>query len=150
MKWETVTSTIGHSAFALWNNGRKLATLVFNPASNAARIEYDDEKRVFLLRNEGFLRNKTVLCNEYGVRIAHSGSENNERFIMLNDQRYFYDLTNEQESSLTIYKESRDQPLAVCTLDMSTGGGWGKTSLFADNTHYSLLMALCLYLFGTR
>lgn len=48
MKWETVTSTIGHSAFALWNNGKKLMTLVFNPASNAARVESGAEKEYSL------------------------------------------------------------------------------------------------------
>ena len=62
MKWETVTSTIGQSVYTLWNNGRQLVTLVFNSSSNAARIEYEDEKRVFLIRDEGFRKNKTVLA----------------------------------------------------------------------------------------
>ena len=54
MKWESVRSTIGYSAYALWNNGRKLVTLVFNSSSKAARIDYGGEKRVFLIRKEGF------------------------------------------------------------------------------------------------
>lgn len=152
MKWETVTSTIGHTAFALWNNGRKLVTLAFNPASNAARIEYGDEKRVYLIRKEGFLKNKLVLCNEYGIRIGHAGSENNAKFIMLDNQRYFYDLNNDQEPALTIYKESRDKPLATCTLDIAEMNrwDWGKKSSFTDKAYYTLLMALCFYLFNSR
>lgn len=149
MKWETVTSTIGHSAYALWNNGRKLVTLVFNPASNAARVEYDDEKRVFLVRKEGFLRNKTVLCNEYGIRLAHAGSENNTRFVEFNNERYFYDIDNQSEPALTIYRESKDQPLAVCTLGIDSMQQTEKR-LFSDNASYTLLMALCFYLFSTR
>lgn len=58
MKWETVTSTIGQSVYTLWNNGRQLVTLVFNSSSNAARIEYEDEKRVFLIRDEGFRKTR--------------------------------------------------------------------------------------------
>ena len=90
MKWETVTSSIGQTVYTLWNNGRKLSTLVFNSSSNAARIEYANERRVFLIRDEGFLKNKTVLRNEYGIRIGHTGSEHNEKYIELNDERYFY------------------------------------------------------------
>ena len=35
MNWETVTSGIGHTVYALWNNGRKLLTLAFSSTSNA-------------------------------------------------------------------------------------------------------------------
>ncbi|MEO5564747.1 MAG: hypothetical protein ABIR18_14975 [Chitinophagaceae bacterium] len=150
MKWEAVTSTIGHSVYTLCNNGRKLLTLVFNPSSKAARIEYGDEKRVFLIRKEGFLKNKTVLRNEYGVRLGHTGTENNEDFIVLNDERYFYSVDKDKHSALTIYKESKDQPLAVCEvsvdekdmlIDLS-----GQTKL-KDDAKYSLLLTLCWYLF---
>ena len=97
MKWETVSSTIGQSVFTLWNNGKKLSTLVFNSSSNAARIESENEKRVYLIRDEGFRKNKTVLRTEYGIRIGHAGTEHNENFLMLNDERYFYSLDNEHE-----------------------------------------------------
>jgi hypothetical protein len=149
MKWETVSSTIGQSVYTLWNNGRKLVTLVFNSSSNAARIEYEDEKRVFLIRDEGFLKNKTVLRSEYGIRIGHAGSENNENFIVLNDERYFYSVNDKQEPAVTIYKESIDHPLAVCQLniqdDLLTKTG-AKRPL-QEKALYSLLIGLCWYLF---
>lgn len=151
MKWETVTSTIGYSVYALWNNGRKLVTLVFNPSVNAARIEYDDEKRVFLIRKEGFLRNKTVLRNEYGIRIGHAGSENNEDFIVLDNERFFYSLENEKAPAVTIYKQSKDQPLAVCRLDVDEYNSLlkltGNHKARREDTRYGLLMTLCWYLF---
>ena len=68
MKWETVSSTIGQSVYALWNNGKKLITLVFHSSSNAARIEYADEKRVFLIRDEGFQKKQDRITD----RIRHS------------------------------------------------------------------------------
>jgi len=152
MKWETVTSTLGYSVYALWNNGRKLVTLVFNFSSNAARVEYADEKRVFLVRKEGFLKNKTVLRNEYGLRVGYAGSENNEDYIVLNDERFFYAVdNNDREPSVTIYKESKSNPLAVCSLDVEGRNHsldtFGKSRLFSDDAHYSLLMTLCWYLF---
>ncbi len=150
MKWENVTSTIGHKAYALWNNGRKLVTLVFNPSSNAARIEYNDEKRVFLIRDEGFLKNKTVVRNEYGVRIGHSGSENNAHFIVVNDERFFYSVDDNNETAVTVYKDSKDKPLAVFGLDIDktdVSVKTGKNRSIKDKAHYSLLMAICWYLF---
>ena len=149
MKWETVSSTIGQSVYALWNNGRKLVTLVFNSSSNAARIEYEDVKRVFLIRDEGFLKNKTVLRSEYGIRIGHAGSENNENFIVLNDERYFYSVSDKQEPAVTIYKESIDHPLAVCRLNIQDDLliKTGVKRPLQEKALYSLLIGLCWYLF---
>jgi hypothetical protein len=152
MKWEAVASTIGYSVYALWNNGKKLLTLVFNPSSSAARIEFGDEKRVFLIRKEGFLKNKTVLRNEYGMHIGHTGSENNEDFIVLDNERYFYSLNNNsKDSALTIYKqEDKKHPIAVCELaveekDMLIDLA-GRTKI-KDDAKYSLLLTLCWYLY---
>ena len=151
MKWEAVTSTIGYSVYALWNNGLKLVTLVFNPASKAARIEYGDEKRVFLIRKEGFLKNKTVLRNEYGMHIGHTGSDNNEDFIVLENERYFYSLNDTQKDpALTIYKDTKTNPIAVCEIavdekDMLIDLA-GRTKL-KDDAKNNLLLTLCWYLF---
>ena len=150
MKWETVSSTIGHSVYALWNNGKKLSTLVFHSSSNAARIDYANEKRVYLIRDEGFRKNRTVLRNEYGIRIGHAGTENNENFIVLNDERYFYSLENNREPAVTIYKESKDRPLAVCRLDVKNTdllSRAGARRMLPEKTLFSLLLGLCLHLF---
>jgi hypothetical protein len=151
MKWEPVTSTIGYSVYALWSNGRKLVTLIFNPSVKAARIEYADEKRVFLIRREGFLKNKTVLRNEYGILIGHTGSENNEAFIVMDNERFFYSLENEKEPAVTIYKTSKDQPLAVCELGVEEKESLlkfaGTNKALKEDTRNSLLMTLCWYLF---
>ena len=150
MKWETVTSSIGQTVYTLWNNGRKLSTLVFNSSSNAARIEYRDEKRVFLIRDEGFRKNKTVLRTEYGIRIGHTGSENNENFIVLNDERYFYSVDDKKEPAVTIYKESIDRPLAVCGLNIQDDlfSKAGVKRALHQKTLYSLLIGICWYLFN--
>ena len=150
MKWETVTSSIGQTVYTLWNNGRKLSTLVFNSSSNAARIEYRDERRVFLIRDEGFRKNKTVLRTEYGIRIGHTGSENNENFIGLNDERYFYSVDDKKEPAVTIYKESIDHPLAVCGLNIQDDllSKAGVKRALHQKTLYSLLIGICWYLFN--
>jgi hypothetical protein len=148
MKWESVASTLGHSEYTLSNNGRKLVALVFNFSSHAARIEYADEKRVFLIRKEGFRKNRTVFCNEYGIRIGYAGSENNEDFIVLDNERFFYTIENKNKPAVIIYKESREHPLAICDLDIEGNmlNTTGKDKLIRDDAHYSLLLTLCWHL----
>jgi hypothetical protein len=151
MKWKSVKSTIGYSVYALWNNGRKLVTLVFNSSSNAARIDYAGEKRVFLIRKEGFLKNKVVIRNEYGVKIGYAGTDVNGEFLEVNNERFFYSLDNSDKPTITIYKQVKDQPFAVCELDLDEKDIMidlsGKHKSVKEDTRNSLLMTLCWFLF---
>ena len=147
MNWETVTSGIGYKAYALWNNGRKLLTLGFQSSSNFVRIEAEGEKRAFTIRYEGFLKNKMVMRNEYGVRIGQVSAENKENLIAFNDERLYYTITNDKGPQVIIYKESPDKPLAVCALTLDNDKSI-LPSVKPSATHQSLLLALCWYLFS--
>lgn len=146
MNWETVTSGIGHKVYALWSNGRKLLTLAFNSSSNFVKIESDGEKRAFSIRYEGFLKNRLVMRNEYGVRMGQVSAENKENLIAFNDEKLFYTITNDDEPKLIVYKESIDKPLAVCSLKLDSDKGV-LPSVKPAVTHQSLLLALCWYLY---
>lgn len=146
MNWETVTSGIGQKVYALWSNGRKLLTLGFYSGSNFAKIEYEGEKRSFIIRYEGFLKNKMVMRNEYGIRIAQISAENKENIIALNDEKLFYSITNDKRPQVIIYKESIDMPLAVCDLNLGNDKSL-LPSVKPSATQHSLLLTLCWYLF---
>jgi hypothetical protein len=147
MNWETVTSGIGHKVYALWSNGHKLLTLAFNTSSDFARIEYGDEKRAFIIRYEGIFKNKMVMRNEYGVLLGQVNAESRENFIDLDDQKLFYTITGDKEPNLIIYKESAAAPLAVCSLKVDNEKGILPAARPSATT-YSLLLALCWYLFS--
>lgn len=147
MKWETVTSSIEESVFALWNNGKKIITLAFHPASSAARVEYADKRRVFLIRQEGLLRNRTVLCNEYGIRMGQARTENNKHFIELEQERFFY--STDKHTGITIYKESKEAPVTVCSLSLPEQIN-SMHKAFWDKAKYGLLMTFCWYLLQQR
>ncbi|MEI9809636.1 MAG: hypothetical protein WDO16_18225 [Bacteroidota bacterium] len=147
MKWETVTSGLGHKVYALWNNGRKLLTLAFNSSSNFAKIEYGDEKRAFTIRYEGMFKNKMVMRNEYGIRLGQVSAENKENFIDLDDEKLFYTIIDDKDPRVILYRESPDFPLAVCALTLDNE----KSILPAvktSATQHSLLLALGWYLFS--
>jgi hypothetical protein len=122
-----------------------LLRLDFHPFTNSARIEYEAERRVFLIRKEGFLRNKTVLCNEYGIRLGQILMENKEKVIELNGEKFTYTIQNNPAPELIVYNLLKEKPLVVCGFNI-TKDKWDKT-LF-ESVQSSLLLALCWYMFS--
>lgn len=152
MKWELALSTDQHEVYELWHNERKLLSLDFHPLTNSARIQYADEKRVFLIRKEGLLRNKTVLRNEYGIRIGQLGFDKNnasEGTIVLENEKFFYSIKNNPPAELVIYKETKDHPFVVCGLEPKNGNPrveFNKNNQLKPSQHF-LMMAVCWYMF---
>lgn len=150
MRWETIASNQDNEIYHLYKDDKKILTLTLHPFSNSARIESETEKRVFLIRKEGFLRNKTVLRNEYGIKIGELGHENMENFIDLNNERFFYTVHKNPLAELVLYKESKEYPFAVCGLNIengNTGVHFKNNKAIATTSYPSLLMALCWYMF---
>ena len=79
MRWETISTTDNHEVYRLKHHEKTILTLTLHPFSNTARVEKEDEKRVFQIRKEGFRRNKTVLRNEYGNQHNYCGNPNRHR-----------------------------------------------------------------------
>lgn len=159
MRWETVNSTNNHEIYHLYKNDKKILTLSINPFSNSARVECEKQKRVFLIRKEGFRRNKTVLRNEYGIKIGELGQENKVNFIDVNDERFFYSIENNPLSELVLYKETKEKPFVTCglstkkvsnndTIGMENAAvKFSKDKILSETAHPGLLMALCWYMF---
>ncbi len=148
MRWENASSSSNSEVYHLWHNDKKLLTLTLHPFTNSARVECAEEKRIFLIRREGFFRNKTILRNEYGVKIGELGLENEARFIEVNDERFYYQIKNNPLAQMVLYKESKKKPAVVCDLNIKNG----STSVrFQKNKELifesSLLLALCWYMF---
>ena len=150
MKWELVKSTPEQEIYHLYKDDKKRLTLVLNPFSNSARIECDKEKRVFLLRKEGFRRNKTVIRNEYGMKVGQFGQENGQHFITVNEKKFFYIIQNNPLAELVLFKEIKEQPLVSCGISTNDGTGainFTKDKNLGEMPHPGLLMALCWYMF---
>lgn len=149
MRWETVNRDSNQEVYQLKENNQNLLTLTLHPFSNTARLEREGEKRVFQIRKEGFLRNKTILRNEYGVKIGELGLENKENFIEVNQERFYYQISQEPKAELKIYKDNKENPILVCGLNGDSHQGEMKFRDPKDQSrsYASLLMALCWYMF---
>jgi hypothetical protein len=150
MKWESANPASNHEVYHLFKDDKKILTLSINPFSNSARVECEKQKRVFLIRKEGFRRNKTVLRNEYGIKIGELGQDNKENFIDVNDERFYYTIRNNPLTELVLYKESKDKPFVTCGIGIKEGDPavkFTKDNKLSETTNPCLLMALCWYMF---
>jgi hypothetical protein len=135
--------------YELWSGLKKLMVFTINHREHIARIESENSRRNFHIDKEGFLLNKTILKNEYGVRIGQISHEllfKNEGIVELNEERFSYSIQNNPLTELIIYKKSKKEPLLVCSLKTKNENTFVHFSKNEENTS-SLLMALCWFLF---
>ena len=149
MRWEAVKSTLSHDTYELWHHEQKLLTLTIHLSTNSARVETSVERRVLLIRKEGFRKNKTVSRTEYGIKLGQLSLENKEPILEINNERFFCAIQNSDPTELIIYKESKDHLLTVCALNIpnaTTASFFSNKKTVPVSLHSSLLLALCWYL----
>ena len=118
--------------YELWDSEEKLLALNFHPGSGSLRITAEDEKRVFLVGREGVLRPRTVLRNEYGVRITllvYENGNDNIGTIDVDNEKFSYSI----HPDLTIHRNGKS--LVTCELPP------------AHDNYDLLVLTLCWYLF---
>ncbi|MBM3416113.1 MAG: hypothetical protein FJY20_06625 [Bacteroidetes bacterium] len=150
MRWEKVKSTPEQEVYHLYKDDKLRLTLIYNPFSNSARVECNKEKRVFLIRKEGFLRNKSVIRNEYGVKIGEFGQDGGQRFINVNNEKFYYATRNNPLAELLLFNETANKPAITCGLSAageSSDVYFKKDKSLGEMPHPGLLMALCWYMF---
>jgi len=144
MKWLLVSINFQQEIYELWNNEEKLLTLVCQQGTGALRIATADEKRVFIIRKEGFLRSRTALRNEYGIRIGyltHESNQDNWGIIDFNNEKFNYSIQKGVFPELVIYKHA--EPVLICELS----GNSAKKS--GNSNHDSLVLVLSWYVFSS-
>ena len=152
MKWINIISSSKQEVYELCHGDNKLLSLTYRSDTGTARVQYDDEKRTFMIGKEGFLKSKTVLRNEYGIKIGQLEYEkwnSAEGIIDLNGENLHYSINN-NAAELIIYKISKEQPLVRCGLTSSAGNSNIRFKK-EDDLHHTiypcLLMALCWFIF---
>jgi hypothetical protein len=150
MKWEQISDHEGKQVYELYHNEECLLTLTDNIIAGTVRIESPVEKRNFVIGKEGFFNNKTVLRNEYGIRIGELGIENNENFIEMENEKFHYAVQGTSPVEFIIYKESKENPILTCKLNTSFPPHEpilikGKRP-FTTLNYASLLMSMCWYI----
>jgi len=143
MKWLSITTRVQEKIYELWNSKEKLLAIAYHPASGTLRMSADNEKRVFLIGREGFLRRRTVLRNEYGIRIGqltYDSNQDKEGMIDVHEEDFTYVLQSDAGPKASIYRNT--EMLVVTELPAIS------EDINSDN--YDLLMLiLCWYVSTT-
>ena len=149
MKWVAVSSNANLETYELWDADVKILSLGFNPLTNSVRIVSEEGKRVFHIRKEGFLRNKTILRNEYGVRIGQVIYEKGkaaEGIIDLQTEKFNYRVNGGSSPVLNIFREAQSEPLMSCSLRENDLFHFDKNDDLGA-AEQVLLLSLCWYTF---
>jgi hypothetical protein len=134
MKWVQITSNANHKGYELWDNEEKLIAFSYHVVHGTIRI-VSDEPRVFLLRKEGFLKNRTVLLNEYGFKMAALFEETEAQSgqIEIEEKKFKYSIHKGLLKEVFIYAADAERPFIVCDLPS------------ALNNYIALLLVLCWF-----
>jgi hypothetical protein len=151
LHWFAASSQQGYDLYELWNDNQRLLTLYLNQFSQTAKVECENSRRNFKIEKEGFRRSKTILKNEYGVKIGelNIGSWfSNEGSIDLNGEKLHYTIQNNGPTELLIYKSSKKTPLLSCDIPINEHSSPAEKEKYQQTEKYScLLMALGWFLF---
>ena len=117
MKWVLISSNSRQQVYELWNNEEKLIAFSYHVVHGTIRI-ISDEPRVFLLRKEGFLKNRTVLLNEYGIKMAtlFEETETHTGIIEADEKKFKYSIHKGLLKEVFIYAGDSEKPFITCDL----------------------------------
>ena len=153
MEWINIIKGSLSDVFELWHQGKKMLNLSFNKKTRTTRIEGPNDRRVLFIQRGGFLHhNRIIIKNEYGIRIGEIESgkqQNDEGFIEVDDQRYYYVLTNDTGAELKLYEdETKEVLITSCNLSALTAGALSRQPGSLNDTSYPVLLTgLCWFLF---
>ena len=111
--------TSGHDNYQLTENDKTVLEITYKPETHIARVESTNERRVLIIENEGLLRIKMVVKNEYGVRIGSLTYDNfsdTNGSVEIEDSRFRFSIQHSPVPELHIYKGSRRNLIYSCKL----------------------------------
>jgi len=135
----------GQQDYLLKEDDKTVLKLRYKKDLHTARVETEKERRVLIIDDEGLLKTKSVLKNEYGIRI---GSLNYDNFsdtqgsVDIENIKYRFIVKNSETSELNIYKGSRRNLVYNCQLVFDD-----ISSRIKGSQKSSLIIAVSWYLF---
>ena len=141
----SVKNISGQQDYILKEDDKTVLKLRYKKDLHTARIETETERRVLIIDDEGLLKTKSVLKNEYGIRI---GSLNYDNFsdtqgsVDIEGVKYRFIVKNGEVPELNIYKGSRRNLVYSCQVVFDDISSRIKGSQTA-----SLIIAVSWYLF---
>lgn len=116
----SVKDISGQQDYILKEDDKTVLKLRYKNDLRTARVETETERRVLMIEDEGLLRTKLVLKNEYGVRIGSLSYDNfsdTQGSIEIEGTKFRFLIQHNPKPELHIYKGSRHNKIYNCLID---------------------------------
>jgi hypothetical protein len=131
--------------YQLKENGKTLLEIRYKPELHIARVQTSRERRVLTIENEGLLKIKVTIKNEYGIRIGsliYDNFSDSHGSVEIEDTRFRFFIQHASVPELHIYKGSRQNLIYSCQLTFDDNNSKEIRSHFASS-----VIAVSWYLF---
>lgn len=145
MNTVSVKNTAGQQDYLLKEDDRTVLKLLYKKDQHIARVETEKERRVLIIDDEGLLKTRLVLKNEYGVRIGSLSYDNfsdTHGSVEIENARYRFIVQYGSTSTLNIYQGTRRNLIYSCQLSYDDNNS-KETKLQSA----SFIIAVSWYLF---
>jgi len=144
MNTVSVKQIAGQQDYLLKEDNNTVLKLRYKQDMHIARVETEKERRVLIIEDEGLLRTKLILKNEYGIRIGSMTYDNfshTNGSVEIESTRYRFFIVNGSVPELHIYKGSRRNLIYSCQLSFD------DNSKEIKSQPASFIIAVSWYLF---
>ena len=123
----SVKHSPGQQDYLLKEGANTVLKLRYKKDLHTARVETETERRLLIINDEGLLKTRFVLKNEYGVPIGSLTYDNfsdTHGSVEIENLKYRFVITHVSATELKIYKGSRRNLIYTCQVsfdDNSTG-----------------------------
>ena len=115
----SIESNSDHHDYLLKEDDKTVLKLRYKNDVHIARVETDKERRVLTIEDEGLLKTKLILKNEYGIPIGSLIYDNfsaTHGVVDIENTKYRFDVRKTDSTELHIYKGSRKILIYTCKL----------------------------------
>lgn len=151
MQWVKVNSSTPAETFELWSGDKKVAGASFNNKSHIIRLAGNAGRRLFFYGNKGWLVQKPVIKNEYGITLGslETETESGEKgYVELEGKKYHYHLKADETITLQLMEGEQSQNIASCSFGNVLSNSYRKTKSLMNSRFPQLLLLLCWYSFN--
>ena len=135
----------GQDSYQLKENDKAVLDISYKPETHIARVETNNERRMLFFEDEGLLRKKMAIKNEYGVKIGSLIYDNFSELhgsVEMEGNKFRFFIQYEPALELHIYKGSRRDLVYSCQLSFDS------SNLKPTRSHsVSSIIAVTWYLF---
>jgi len=144
----SVKNNSGQQDYILKEDNKTVLKLRYKQELHTARIETETERRVLMIEDEGLLKTRLILKNEYGVRIGSLSYDNfsdTHGSVEIENTKFRFLIQYNPKPALHIFKGSRRNEIYNCQLSFDDTNA---KEIKSQPTAFTIALSWYLFLKG--